>query len=356
MKQKNKILIVDDDPANLAILHSILKDDYIISVSKSGEKALEIIPKFRPDLVLLDIVMPGLSGYDVCKKIRENKSFSFIKIILVSGKAKVEERLAGYEAGADDYITKPFVREELVAKVRIFLRLKRTEEVDQIKDDILSLFTHETRTPLNAIMGPTQLILMDNSVSDEIKNYASMIQEGSAWLMSLVNKTTILCKLKQENEIIKHPNSVLMYMKTIRRKLDQNAKKKNVKVELDTDQDIILNADWKHMVLVFEYILDNAIKYSPEGGTVKVFVNLNDNKQMINIMDNGPGIDHERIDQIFDEFAIQNIMHHKKGLGVSMAISKIIMEQHGGSINVKCNPEQKETVFTLSFPQENDEE
>ena len=122
MAKKTKILIVDDDPMNLKFLKEILSDEYNIKAALSGEEALEIIFDFMPEILLLDIMMPGVDGYEVCKKVRASEKLANIKILLVSAKAMLNEKLMGYEVGADDYITKPFEHEELLAKIKIFIR------------------------------------------------------------------------------------------------------------------------------------------------------------------------------------------------------------------------------------------
>jgi len=122
MATKTKILVVDDDPMNLKFLKEILSDEYNIKAALSGEEALEIIFDFMPEILLLDIMMPGIDGYEVCKKIKANEKLANIIILLVSAKAMLNEKLRGFEVGADDYITKPFEHEELLAKIKVFIR------------------------------------------------------------------------------------------------------------------------------------------------------------------------------------------------------------------------------------------
>lgn len=124
MRSDYKILIVDDDPMNIDILMDDLEDLYTLRSAESGEEALQIIPEFRPDLILLDIMMSGIDGYEVCRRIRADKQYNAIKIILISGRAMENERQKGYAVGADDYVTKPFEVEELVEKIRVLDELK----------------------------------------------------------------------------------------------------------------------------------------------------------------------------------------------------------------------------------------
>jgi len=119
MQIKKKILVVDDDPNNIVIVGELLGDDYDLKTATTGEEALEITLHFLPDIILLDIMMPGIDGYDVCRRLREHSTLQYAKIIMVSAKAMVSERLKGYEVGANDYLTKPFEEDELLEKVRV---------------------------------------------------------------------------------------------------------------------------------------------------------------------------------------------------------------------------------------------
>ncbi|MCG8335941.1 MAG: response regulator [Proteobacteria bacterium] len=121
MQKGHKILVVDDDQTNLKFLREILEDEYHLLTVDTGEEALSAIHEFNPKIVLLDIMLPGVSGYEVCEKIRQDEKLSQVKIILISAKAMINERQKGYEAGADDYITKPFDHEELLLKVQSIL-------------------------------------------------------------------------------------------------------------------------------------------------------------------------------------------------------------------------------------------
>ena len=133
MQPQSRILLVDDNPTNLAILEEMLGDEYRWEAATSGEEALEIAPDFQPDLILLDVMMPGINGYETCRRIRANPALRNVKIVMVSAKALVSERLEGYDAGADDYLTKPFDEKELLAKVRVYLSR------EQMKREIMEM-------------------------------------------------------------------------------------------------------------------------------------------------------------------------------------------------------------------------
>lgn len=349
MQTNYRVLIVDDIPHNVEILETSLEDKYILETANSGEEALEIIPKFRPDLILLDIMMPGIDGYEVCRRIKANESLSYVKIILVTGKALVEERLKGYEVGADDYVTKPFVIRELEAKIKVFLNLKRTREVDQLKTDLLILFAHETRTPLNGIIGGADLLMLDDSLDDSIKQTVQLISESGNRLLDFIDKTMFLCELKSTPNLKKLESSVDDTLNGIKIKLADSAGEKSVKLEFGGKEDVAFEADWVMIEKAIRYVIDNAIKYSNMDGSVYVSWEKDAGFLIITIKDEGEGIPPEWIDKIFDEFAVKDIVHHQKGQGLSLAISKHILEIHGGSISVESEL-NKGSTFTLKLP------
>ena len=181
-----KILVVDDAPMNILILKNILKGNYTLASAESGTEALEIIPEFRPDLILLDIMMPGMDGYEVCRKIREQEQYRFIKIIMVSAKTMIDDRLKGYQVGADDYITKPFDKKELEAKIRVFSQLKHEEELNQLKGNLLMLFSHETKTPLSIIIGLAAILHKKSELEDDSKRHVGTISEEAYDMLEFI--------------------------------------------------------------------------------------------------------------------------------------------------------------------------
>ena len=121
MQKKKKMLAVDDNPNNNAIIEELFGDHYDLRTAMTGEEALEIAQTFEPDIVLLDIMMPGMDGYEVCKRLRKHPSLSDIKILMVTAKGALEDRVKGYEVGANDFITKPFEEENILESVEFFL-------------------------------------------------------------------------------------------------------------------------------------------------------------------------------------------------------------------------------------------
>lgn len=349
MRSDFKILIVDDIVQNIEIIKTFLEDTYILDSAESGEEALQKVPIFKPDLILLDIKMPGMDGYEVCQAIRENEEYNHIRIMMVSALTMIEERLKGYESGADDYITKPFIAEELEAKINVFLNLKRTTEVDKLKSDLLALFSHETRTPLNTIIGMSSLLIEDEEIDEETKNTISMIYESGNQLHQFVEKTSFLCNLKSSQSIEKTKEKVLSQLNNVFASQQACAAAKGIEISCDVDSELQIEGDWFMLYEVIGYLIHNAVKFSPENG--KISVTQERGEGFINLVfsDQGPGIEPDWISKIFDEFAIQDLMHHQKGQGLSLAISKHVMRLHDGYITGENSPDQG-AVFSLGFP------
>ncbi|MCB2182026.1 MAG: hybrid sensor histidine kinase/response regulator [Desulfobulbaceae bacterium] len=351
MKVQNKILIVDDEQIILLYIQELLKEsgDYIIETAESGEEALEILPVFKPDLILLDIQLPEMDGYAVCRFIRSDDQYRFIKIIMISGNASVNERLKGYESGADDYIGKPFDNEELLAKVRVFAQLKNKEEVDQVKGDLLTLITHETRTPVSGIIGCAELLAHDPSLSEEGKELATLIAKSGQQLFQFMKNAVLLCKLKAGLEIHFNPEPVNVMLANVINGLVENHLDDEIVVDTDFDDNLVLQADWPLLINVFRFVIDNAYKFSPKNGRISIRSWSEDDMLLVTVKDEGEGVDSGLRDQIFDEFAIKDVAHHQKGQGISLAICRYILNYHHGSIHVEGEPGSGAT-FVIKVP------
>lgn len=182
-------MCVDDCETNLEIMLTILKDDYLVNTATTGEEALHMANDFHPDITLLDIMMPGMDGYEVCRRMKNNPSICNGKIIMVSAKALLSERLEGYAAGADDYLTKPFHKDELKAKISVYLKLKSAGEVEQLKAETLNKLNHELGTRLHGILLPTTILKSDDGIKSlERKMLAEIVYNNVKDLHELLEE------------------------------------------------------------------------------------------------------------------------------------------------------------------------
>lgn len=352
MPTKKKILIVDDGRAIRHWTQTIFANDYITDQAEDGEEALAKLPAFKPDLILLDVEMPKLNGLETCKKIRQDPNFRFIKIIFVSGNISIADRMAGYEAGGDDYVTKPYDEGELFAKVKTLLRLKNEEELNHLKSNFLSLISHETRTPINGILGCAELL--NNSAEDNNRQLTEGILQASKQLHRLIENVLLICKLKSTPivEQKKKKKQVGMIIQDQLKEMEHTIIHKNLSIAMSGNIFASVEACPTLLDKGFCCVLENAVKFSTPNGQIKIDISERDDLCIVQVTDQGPGIDPEEFDYIFDEFAISDVTHHHNGLGVSLSIAKQIFEGHGGEIKAK-NDRKQGAIFTITLPAAN---
>ena len=353
--KKSRILIIDDDPMNILILEEMLGDSFVARTASSESEAVEICENFKPDLILLDITMQSSNGYDVCRKLKSHEKSGLAKIILISSKALLKDRLFGYEAGADDYLSKPFDRDELLAKVRIFIRLKSVEEIDKVKDDLINIFAHETRTPLNAIIGFAQLMKDSSSITQDEQEYIDLILESGLSLLSLSNKAILLSNLKKDAmEVSESCMELDQLVKSALEKIPKSLSHKNITVNNET-QGVFLVADYKLVETAVTYLLDNAHRFTPKNSAISVTADFDKEagELHVNVIDSGPGFPENRLGSLFDAFGIEDVAHHGRGHGLSLAIVKHIMTLHGGWVAAKNRTDGLGGIITLAFPVKN---
>ncbi len=341
MDQQNRILAVDDDPMNLAILEDLL-EDYTVITATHGQEALEIAHQKRPDLILLDIMMPGMNGYEVCRALRQDKALCGVKIILVSAKARVEERLQGYEAGADDYVVKPFDCTELLAKIQVYLRLKSMEEIDQLKGSMLKLIGHELRTPLTGMISGLEILAEECPTEpEERRDIANLVLRNIHRLHNLIERAMLLCRLEAGEQCF-IPNQVradeLVRVALVNKA--QQATDHQITLSPVYHTQALLKVDNLAIIPVLSDVLDNAIRFSPNGSTVEILVQEDDQQVQFVISDQGKGITSDQQTHLFTGFTDSDMDHHSQGQGLSLAIAHRTVTQHGGQISIHSEPDQ----------------
>jgi two-component system, sensor histidine kinase and response regulator len=360
------ILIVDDNPQNLQVLGKQLKEkNYKIEFAVNGPAALEFLEKKQFDLILLDINMPGMSGFDVCKKIRLNPEMNNVPIIFLSADIERESILKGFELGAQDYITKPFDSRELLVRIRTHLALKDTLEkletekehaqsADRLKSAFLATMSHELRTPLNSIIGFTGILMKETpgSLNDEQKKQLGMVQNSARHLLSLINDVLDISKieagqLKMNLQQFNLPEVISKVVETNKPFAD----KKNLRLTVLIDENINdITSDNLRVQQILLNLVNNAIKFTEVGGIsincflVKKFVK-------IQITDSGIGIEPEKIKQLFEPFMQidTGLTRKKEGTGLGLSICKKLTELLNGKVEVESRFGSGST-FTVTLP------
>ncbi|MBN1864446.1 MAG: response regulator [Victivallales bacterium] len=351
---KHRVLIVDDDSLNVEIIQEILGENFIYMSASSGEDALAVASEFLPDLILLDIMMPGMDGYEVCRRIRSNSMLSLTKIILVSARQMLSDRLDGYRAGADDYVSKPFDAEELLAKIKVFLRLKSVEEVEKIKSDLLSVFSHETKTPLHAIIGFATLLKESEALGEnEMEALEHIIKSGQD-MLDLIDKTILLSFLRGGDSMLQESGIQLARLVGMAaERISYESGFHNVEVKSKVSDDIVIFADEELMVTALSCLFDNAIKYTSPGTEIIVSSAIDKDggcRCVVESWGTPPSL--RKIKSMFSEFIVEDVSHHGRGHGLGMSLAKQIIEMHGGSADISVDQKKKTTRFIVHIPAE----
>jgi CheY-like chemotaxis protein len=342
MQGQDKVLIVDDDPFNISILQELLEDEYELAIAESGEDALIQAEKFRPDLILLDIMMPGMDGYDTCRRLRANTKLRYSKIVLVSAKAMLAERLKGYEAGADDYVTKPFDHAELLAKVKVFLRLKFMEELDELKSDFLTLLAHEMRTPLTKIMSPADLLARDDDIaSKERRNFARVILQAATHLESIIEQASLIFSFragKVDLDLDDGVTDLSETAKTIIESRKEQAKSKGAVITLNCEGGPMVSSGSRYVQLVLGSLLDWMIESCPSQGRINVTIGKVEGETRLSVGGPVENMDAKSLSHMFEAFSTDDVNHYSGEVDLQLPLIREIVRHFGGDVTVRSNP------------------
>lgn len=374
------ILIVDDIPRNLQLLGKMLdQKDYNVSMASNGKDALRILEEITPELILLDIMMPEMDGFEVCQIIKSDEKKRDIPIIFLSARANTEDIVKGFRIGASDYITKPFNTEELMSRVHTHIKLvratrevkelnaelehkvrqrtaelqqanERLKQLDSAKSYFLGLLSHELNTPISGIKGYIELLKM-SLTDEEHLEYCDMIVESSNRLKKFSDLSMLITSLRLEKyELQIMPVEPVSIIEAAMFSLKDGINAKAIEtVQNINNEEVQIKIDPNLIEKVMTILLDNAIKFSPENG--KIIINTGSNETCFNIemIDEGPGFTQEALENIFEFFSSDNLMHHSEGFGLGLAAAKIIMDIHKGKISAKNN-DGKGAALRLDFP------
>lgn len=356
-----RVLIVDDTPANLDVLSRTLKPyRYKLAIAESGEQALKTAPHFNPDLILLDIMMPGIDGYETCVKLKKISSLKDVPIIFVTAKNDADDIVKGFDVGGVDYISKPFREKEVCARVKTHLQLqaslKAQEALNHQKNNFIGMAAHDLRNPLSAILGFTQLILEDvDSLSpskESDKEMLKFIYSTSNEMLGLVNDLLDISAIEKGTLTLqKHDTQLITLLKNRMHIFEMSASQKNIALNLGCDESIRANLDPNRVGQVIDNLISNAIKFSPAHSTITINTNQLTNAVEVSIQDQGPGIPSSEQENIFNAFHTlgTNSTNREKCTGLGMSIVKRIIEEHGGKIWLDSK-EGHGSTFTFSLP------
>ncbi len=410
---KNTILVVDDQAANLKVVASLFSSTYNILLANSGERAFNILSNSNPDLILLDVMMPIMNGYEVCKILKSDARYSDIPIIFLTARAEINDVVQGFSLGAVDYITKPFNHTEMDVRIKTHISLyhskneiklmnnkliisdtelretnkilkehkaqledyslrleymveertkeladalKELEKANKFKTEIIANMNHEIRTPLNFIKGAVALLnmdLKDTTVNPDIFDTLDSLNEGTNRLVRTLEIFADLSALKSGNY---KPNFTTFCLNNLLCHFDllysKRIKESDKAITLTTENVIVnakIQADEQNVTKIIDFILDNAVKYTNEGS---IILNLSENtaEYILKIEDTGIGIEEAFLDKIFEPFAQEDMTATRNYEGIGLSLALAKEYANANSISIIVQSEKgRGSCFYLVF-------
>lgn len=390
--EKGTILIVDDYPNNLAVLSDCLSySGFEILVAQDGESAMEKVEYAHPDIILLDVMMPGVDGFETCRRLKAEPSTQDIPVIFMTALSDTVDKVKGFQLGAVDYITKPVQHTEVLARVTTHLKLRnltkrlqeqnlhlqqeicdrqlaeeqlrameaqlrealvQEKELSELKSRIISTISHEYRTPLTTIISSAELLENYRHKLDEDKQFKHFrrIHASVEHMTALINDVLFINKAEFEKlEFQPAPLDLVKFVGELVDEMQVAATEKHRIIFTTIDECRECYLDAKLLRQILSNLLSNAIKYSPKGGRVYLQLTCESNKAIFSCSDEGIGIPLTDQRNLFDSFSRGSNVGTIGGTGLGLSIVKKCVELHGGEIAVHSEVGVG-TTFTIALP------
>lgn len=371
MTQDNKsqmctILIVDDNKKNLQVLGNILHEEgYKIAVAQDGYQAVKLAEKIVPGLILLDVMMPGIDGFEVCVNLKSKKELKNIPVIFLTAKSETTDIVEGFQKGGVDYITKPFNKEELLVRINTHMELanargllkQRAEELNNAnaaKDRLFSIIAHDLKHPLADLKSLLELLLFDfNSLTKEnlIKCFKEIRDSTDATYNLLQN--LLQWSRKEMNNLTFEPVSFILddVINSTISLFKQSAGKKNIAIKFTNGKKHEVFADKDMVQTIIRNLVNNAIKFSYNDSNITIVVRSENDMVEVSVKDQGRGIKEEHKLILFDNnnFITTRGTNNEKGTGVGLNLCKDFVEKNKGKLWFESE-EEKGSTFYFTLP------
>ncbi len=358
--EKATILIVDDMPENVGVLFNFLTEhQFEVLVARNGKSALHIIETMRPDLVLLDIMMPQMSGFEVCEQVKRHEGLADIPIIFMTALSDTNNKIKGFNVGAVDYITKPFHQEEVLARIHTHLRIAYLQNRLKIQNQELafknadldafsSMVAHDLKTPLNAIIGLTDILLnlQETPLEEKQREYLELIFQSGNKMHEIINALLLLAMVSKK-EIKLQPLNMREILEQVQLRLQRMAHECLATIEISPDFPVALgHPQWVEEV--WANYMSNALKYGGRPPYLEIGGTLEGDIAKFWVKDNGQGIPEEMRPQVFKPFT-RLVKERDTGHGLGLTIVQRIVQKLGGDVYFESE-ENKGSIFYFSLP------
>ena len=394
MAEKATILVIDDNTTNLNILLDYLNElSYRVLIAPSGEQALQRLQYARPDVILLDIMMPGIDGFETCRRLKADDATKDIPVIFMTALTETVDKVRGFSVGGVDYITKPFQHEEVLARVKTHLTIRKLQqelrqqnetleryaemlaqkndelkaknaELDEKnsqlnllnadKDKFFSIIAHDLRNPIGALRELPQLIAenLDNYSKDELRRLITMQRDAARNLFELLEN--LLTWSRMQRGLIEFNPEPIQVSALVQRSialLTPSAAQKAITLTQAVNPSLLGMADHKMIDAVVRNLISNAIKFTNQGGTIDVSGNDDGAFMTIAVKDDGVGIGEQFLPKLFriDEQYRRTGTANERGTGLGLILCKEFVERNGGEIRVESKIGNGST-FSFTLP------
>ncbi|MDJ1169095.1 hybrid sensor histidine kinase/response regulator [Roseofilum sp. BLCC_M154] len=352
------ILIVDDEPDNFDVIETLLNDEeYNLHYAANGQEALNSLETYDPGLILLDVMMPGIDGIEVCRQIKAMPKWKVIPIIMITALSEKSDLARCLNAGADDFISKPVNGIELRARVSSMLRIKQQydelQSLLKLREDMVKMVVHDLRNPLGGVLFGLELLRRREYSPEKQKDKINKIYNSAQSLQALIDDLLKIALLEsgkvrlnlQEMDLAVLVNSAASNFEPIA------ANRNQVLVPLCSEEprkNIAIDEAMMHRVL--DNLLSNAIKFSPPES--QIIINLNaplSGSITLEVIDTGSGVPELLKEKIFEQYEIGNVLPEVSQIGLGLAFCKLVVEAHGGKIQVSDN-QPEGSIFKITLP------
>jgi len=364
-ENQSRVLIVDDEPLARDTLEALLyREGYELLFAINGIDAIQRMKELAPDVILLDVMMPQMTGYEVCQYLKNSPEFRHIPIILVTALDGSDELVRGLDAGADEFLSKPVNSQELRARVRSMLRIKiQYDELGRtlhLRELLSNMIVHDMRNPLAAILLYIQLLKRKGNLSADQAKYFELIHAEAQQLSTFLDDILMLAKMEKGKLILSRaPVDMARFANDLLPKYTDLASSQGVEFVFQhlTSAPPSISLDANLMQRVIDNLISNALKFSPPNSKITLCIEYprqrtqqNDAPILrIQVMDEGPGILPEDRERIFDKYEIVSMKQAGKNqVGLGLAFCKMVIEAHNGHIFADNNP-TKGAVLTIEI-------
>jgi len=357
------ILVVEDEEHIRNNICEILTyENYHVIQASNGVQGVKMAQEYKPDLILCDVLMPGLTGWDVLLELRSNADTADVQFVFLTALADRASTRKGMSHGADDYVPKPFTHKELLDSVSTRLKrreesnIRQTDKLDQLRRNIIYALPHELRSPLTGILSCAEFLLLDHDTDlelDRVQNVARIIERSGKRLQRLIENYLYFAQLEMiasdyprregfKTHLVSNPGGVIYEASKERAQTHQRIND----LQMDLQNTAIAIQDENLQKLVSE-LVDNACKFSQPGTPILVETRINGTVFAVRVVDQGRGMEHEEVQNI-DPFAqFQRTLFEQQGVGLGLAIVRRLTDLYGGQFSVVSQPGQGTDVMVM---------